>query len=203
MQNFVDLSDGKQGFAILSNSLLEYEALPNAEGTLGLTLFRAVRNIICTEMRSAGIFAHEDGGQLLQTLRYDYAICPHDGDYEEGKLFAKTDRLNVPVLAVQTTKQLKNGTLPAEYSFFSVPEGLQMSCLKRSEDGESWILRLYNPRTGKAEGEVRLPGKILHLEEVRLDETCPAELPFWGNTFRVSIAPDKIKTYKIKLERMG
>lgn len=202
MQNFVDLSDGEQGLAILSNSMLEYEALPNAEGTLGLTLFRAVRNIICTEMRSAGIFAHEDGGQLLQTLSYNYAICPHDGDYEDGQLFAKTDRLNVPVLAVQTTKQLKCGTLPAEHSFFSVPEGLQMSCLKRSEDGEGWILRLYNPGKATVEGEVRLPVSISALEEVRLDETNPVAMPFQGNTFRASAAPDKIKTYKIKLERM-
>ncbi len=62
-QSFVDLSDGKTGFAVLSNSFTEFEAMDNEERTLAVTLFRSVRNIICSEFRSAGVFAHENGGQ--------------------------------------------------------------------------------------------------------------------------------------------
>lgn len=199
MQNFVDLSDGHQGFGIISNSMLEYEAIPNKEGTLGLTLFRAVRNIICTEMRSAGVFPHEDGGQLLRLLTYDYAICLHDGDYEEGKLYQQADRLNVPVLAVQTTRQLNCGTLSATGSFFEVPAGLELSCLKKAEDAEGWILRLYNPGKTTVSGRVRLPAAIRWAEEVRLDETGSTAIEHDGNTFLVSAEPNKIKTYRIQM----
>lgn len=202
MQNFVDLSDETGGFGIVSDSLLEYEALPNREGTLGLTLFRAVRNIICTEMRSAGIFAHEDGGQLLQTLTYRYAICPHDGDHETGKLYQAMNCLNVPILAVQTTRQLKNGVLPARYSFFELPEGLEMSCLKQGHSGCDWILRVYNPGKTTVQGLVRMPGTILSVSEVRMDETGGVALGFEGCTFPVSVDSNKIKTYKITMERL-
>lgn len=199
MQNFVDLSDGTHGFGIVSNSLLEYEALDNAEGTLGLTLFRAVRNIICTEMRSAGVFPHEDGGQLLQTLSYDYALCPHDGNYEKGCLYESMNRLNVPVLAVQTTKQLQSGNMPGVHSFYEIPEGLQLSCLKKAEDGQGWILRVYNPGTDSVSGMVRLPSDLLAVSEVRLDETEDVSVAHTGAAFRVCVEPNKIKTYKIKM----
>lgn len=203
MQNFVDLSDGKQGLGIISNSLLEYEALPNEAGTLGLTLFRAVRNIICTEMRSAGVFPHEDGGQLLQVLTYDYAICPHDGDYEAGALYQKTDRLNVPVQAVQTTRQLKCGVLPPSYSFYALPEGLQMNCFKKAEGGESWIVRLYNPHKEVICGPVTMPAKLLLAQEVRLDETPVGTVVCESNSFRAEVKPNQIKTYRVRMEKEG
>ena len=202
MQNFVDLSDSVNGFGIVSDSLLEYEALPNPEGTLGLTLFRAVRNIICTEMRSAGVFAHEDGGQLLQTLSYRYSLCPHDGDYETAKLYQKMDCMNVPVLAIQTTPQLKTGTLPAAFSFYELPDGLEMSCLKRAEDGQSWILRVYNPGKAAVQGTVRLPGTIVSANQVRMDETGSKQLEHNGCTFPITVESNKIQTYKITLERL-
>lgn len=199
MQNFVDVSDGTCGFGVVSDSLLEYEALPNAEGTLGLTLFRAVRNIICTEMRSAGNFPHEDGGQVLQTLTYHYALCPHDGDHEAGQLFHRADRLNVPVLAVQSSRQIENGTLPLSGSFFQVPEGLQMSCFKKAEDGNGWILRLYNPYGHTVEGEVSVPGRITSVTAVRLDESEEQVCVYREKAFPVLLTSNKIQTYRIQM----
>ncbi len=203
MQSFVDISDGVYGLGIISNSMLEYEAIPNKEGSLGLTLFRAVRNIICTEMRSAGNFPHEHGGQLLQQLTYQYAICPHDGDYETSRLFYHASLLNVPVQAVQSTRQLNFGTLPTTYSFYEMPSGLQMSCFKRAEDGKGWIMRVYNPHEHTIEGNIRVPSKIAELYEVRLDETEEKELDYSENTFHVSVEPNKIKTYKIKMQNVN
>jgi mannosylglycerate hydrolase len=201
MQNFVDLSDGEQGFAILTDSMLEYEALPGEKGTLALTLFRAVRNIICTEMRSAGVFAHEDGGQLLQKLQYRYAICLHDGDYAQGELFRKTDRLNVPVLPVQTSRQLRCGSKPTTASFYRVPEGLQMSCLKKADDKNGWILRLYNPNAETVCGDVTMPAAMASVEEVRLDETGSKAITCQGCCFQAEVGPSKIATYRIHFQK--
>lgn len=203
MQNFVDLSDGQNGLAILSDSLLEYEALPGEDGTLGLTLFRAVRNIICTEMRSAGNFPHEDGGQLLQKLSYHYAICPHSGDYASAQLYELTDRLNVPVQPVQTARQLHCGSLPVSCSFYSVPSGLQLSCMKKAEDGENWIVRLYNPNPETVCGPVTMPAKLRWVQEVRLDETPMGETLCEDRSFRVEVKPNQIKTYRIRMEKVG
>ena len=181
--------------------MLEYEAQPGEKGTLALTLFRAVRNIICTEMRSAGVFAHEDGGQLLQKLSYRYAICPHDGNYTDGDLYEKTDRLNVPVLPVQTSRQLNCGKNPTTGSFYRMPKGLQMSCLKQAENGENWILRLYNPHGETICGEVTLPAAVVAAQEVRLDETGATACSCQGRGFYVEVEPNKIKTYHITFRK--
>ena len=197
----MDLSDGKQGFAILSDSMLEYEALPGEKGTLTMTLLRAVRNIICTEMRSAGNFPHEDGGQLLQKLSYRYAICLHDGNYTDGDLYEKTDRLNIPVLPIQTSRQLNCGKNPTTNSFYRVPKGLQMSCLKKAEDGENWILRLYNPHGETICGAVTLPAAVAAAQEVRLDETGGTVCACQGQNIHVQVEPNKIKTYRITFRK--
>ena len=50
MQGFVDISDNVRGFGVISPDLLEYDA--SCPGRLSCTLFRAVRNIICTEFQA-------------------------------------------------------------------------------------------------------------------------------------------------------
>ena len=203
MQDFVDLSDGEQGFAVISDSLLEYEAQPGEAGTLALTLFRAVRNIICTEMRSAGNFPQEDGGQLLQKLSYHYAICLHDGNYTDGDLYKKTQRLNVPVLPIQTSRQLNCGKNPTTDSFYSIPDGLVLSCLKKAADGENWIARLYNPHSVTISGQMILPARLLWAQEVRLDEQTVSSAVCDGTALSVEVAPNEIKTYRFAMKKEG
>ncbi|HHW48330.1 MAG TPA: alpha-mannosidase, partial [Clostridiaceae bacterium] len=96
MQSFVDISDGNTGFAVLSNSFFEYEAMNNMEGTIAITLFRSVRNIICTEFRSAGVFVHEKGGQSLGKQEYEYSIYPHKGNWREAEVYAEAEKFMVP-----------------------------------------------------------------------------------------------------------
>ena len=35
-----------------------------------------MRNVICTEFRSAGVFPHENGGQSLGMLTFEYMLYP-------------------------------------------------------------------------------------------------------------------------------
>ena len=195
MQDFVDLSDGENGFGIVSNCMIEYEAVPNKEGTLALTLFRAVQNIICTEMRSGGVFPDQDGGQSLRKLTYRYAICPHQGDYQTAGLYQRANMLNVPLKPIQTSKQLESGYLPTEYSFYEV-NGLVVSCLKKSEDSDAFILRLYNPLPQKAAGTVRFAGKIGTACLTDLDENETGAVNWSDNTLSVEAESNQIITVK-------
>ena len=76
-----------------------------------------------------------------------------------------------------------------------------MSCLKKAEDGENWILRLYNPQAETGCGEVTLPAAVAAVQEVRLDETGGAALSCQGRGFRVEVEPNKIKTYHITFRK--
>ena len=56
---------------------------------------------------------------------------------------------------MQTTAH-KKGKLPAEVSFLSVqPEGLVLSAVKKAEDRDSIIIRLYNPTNRQITGEIK------------------------------------------------
>ncbi|MBC7958636.1 MAG: alpha-mannosidase [Vallitaleaceae bacterium] len=168
-QTFVDLSDGKKGLALINNCLSEFEAMDNEERTLALTLFRSVRNIICSEFRSAGVFEHEKGGQSLGVQEYEYAIYPHAGDWSTGKVYVEAEKFNVPLKPIQTSKH--KGSLPLEQGFITVkPEELVVTAIKKAEDRESYIVRLFNPTEATLMGSIEVVSAIKEAFMTNLNE---------------------------------
>ena len=87
-QQFVDVNDGKSGFAILNNCLTEYEVLRDERLTLAITLFRSVRNRLVTDFRAGGYFPMQRGGQSLREMEFEYSLYPHAGTWEEANVYA-------------------------------------------------------------------------------------------------------------------
>ncbi|MCU0771121.1 MAG: glycosyl hydrolase-related protein [Verrucomicrobia bacterium] len=197
MQGFVDLSDGAHGLAVVSNCFSEFEARDNREGTLAITLLRGVRNIICTEFRSAGVFPHEPGGQSLGVHEFDYALLPHAGGWSEAGLYGETGRFNVPVIAVQTSPHA--GSLPHRLAFLEVqPDGVVVTALKQAEDRDSFILRLFNPGGASVTAVLRLTVPIreaflTNLNEDRLEPLAVQD----GCTVGTPVGPNKIVTLEL------
>ena len=100
------------------------ELLDDDRHTLAVTLFRAMRNRICTEWRSSGNFPLQNGGQCLRTLEYEYAVYPHTGDWRKGNVYAEAMALNAPPAVFQCSPNPSSAAdLPPAASFFAV-EGL-------------------------------------------------------------------------------
>lgn len=199
MQNFVDITDGEKGFGIITDSLIEYEAIDNKEGTLALTLFRAVRNIICTEMRSGGHFPDQKGGQCLGINEYNYAICPHAKDYKAAKLYEKSNKFNIKLKAVQTCKQLKTGTLPQSHSFYELTGGIELSALKKCEDSNDYLLRVFNPYDNKISGDFIFSSEIKKAFITNLNEEMLEQMQFAKNSIKLDIDSKKILTIKFAI----
>lgn len=177
---FTTLKDENGGFSFVDNSTCEYEA--DCNGRLSITLFRGVRNIICTEFRSAGAFPHEDGGQSLGELVYEYMLYPFSND-ETGML---AERMSAPVKAVQTTKGA--GQKADRESILEIPEELVLTALKKAEDSNRYIIRLYNPTDETVRGCVR--GRFTNAKFVDLNETFTAE----ADLTNLTVGPYKIVT---------
>lgn len=177
---FTTLKDENGGFSFVDNSTCEYEA--DCNGRLSITLFRGVRNIICTEFRSAGAFPHEDGGQSLGELVYEYMLYPFSND-ETGML---AERMSAPVKAVQTTKGA--GQKADRESILEIPEELVLTALKKAEDSNRYIIRLYNPTGETVRGCVR--GRFTNAKFVDLNETFTAE----ADLTNLTVGPYKIVT---------
>lgn len=142
---FVDKSDGENGFAIITKGLHEYEAKDDEFGTVALTLLRCFEITLCTVSYRWERLPEMELSQCLGKHVFNYAVYPHSGNWDTGGVFEKTERYHLPVISAQSTANVSD-VLPQEKSFLSIfPSSVQMSALKKSEDGKSIILRLFNP----------------------------------------------------------
>lgn len=183
---FTTLKNKDAGFSFIDNCTCEYEA--TTEGTLYISLFRGVKNIICTEFRSGGIFPHEKGGQSLGTLEFDYMLYPFA---KEDNTTMLAEKLSAPVKTVSTSKG--NGTKPDCASMLQIPDALVMTALKKSEDSDRFILRLYNPTEETVTGAIS--GNIKCASLVSLNEDCPEAVDLKN----LSVAPHKIITIEVEI----
>lgn len=200
MQNFLDVSDGEVGCALLAKGLREYEVCDDNRRTIKLTLLRTHR----AYMTANGSMNVEEldkytGQHSFGTLEYDYAIYPHSGDWQAADAMAAAYAFKVPVKAVQGVP-LKGG-LPVNGSLLKISNEKQImtSALKLAENGKDLVLRVWNigGETLPLTVETLLP--VTGVQHVRLDETVLESLPFGNGKFSAELGPHKIETFLLQL----
>ncbi len=197
MQNFVNIENEKEGFAIITNSIGEYEMFRDHKHTLALTLFRSVENRICSEYRASGYFPEQKGGQCLRKMVFEYAVLPHAGNWKQQKLQKHAGEFNVKPVIYQFFPA-KSGKMPNQQSFFCLtPSDLVVSAFKKSENGEELILRVYNPTNETLQGTFAFSRKIKSISLTNLREEKIREIKCAGNNFEYTFTKGKIETFCI------
>jgi len=198
--------------------------------TIAVTLLRCVDSIsrgdLLTRPDHAGIPCPAPEGQCQGEHTFDYAIYPHSGDWQsvyraaytwhtpallrrgdehEGYIpgevwpeHSPNEDLGVPV----KLKLLDlRGSLPPELSFLTLqPETLVLSAVKRSERGDSLIVRFYNPTAEAVQATVTLFRPIRHAQLVNLGEESQAELPVDGRgTVSLSVRGKQVCTLALRV----
>ena len=196
LHQFADVNDERNGLAVLVNGLKEYELLNDKKKTLAITLLRGFEYVISPSSKQD--YTYLKGSQCLGKSSYKLALYPHKGDWRNGEVYKEALNFNNPLSLVQTGKA--RGKLPAEMSFMKVtPEELVFSALKKSEDANAFVLRIYNPTNKKIDGKVVSFNKISKVEQVTLEEIYTKNINLTtDNCFPVSLEKKKIGTYKIK-----
>lgn len=192
MQNFVDITDEQTGVAFLNNSLTEFEA--TEEGTIYLTLLRGVRNSICTERRVTSYYPDQNGGQCLGKRVCEYAIYPHNGDWKNADIMAFGECFNVRPTVMQISG-ISNGEIKPNTSFIEIDKNLVMSSLKKAEDRNTIILRVYNPTDEEIVSNIKLMKQPKNAYITNMNEERQNELDI---TKSVSIAKQKIITIELE-----
>jgi mannosylglycerate hydrolase len=158
MNSFVDLSDDKAGLAILNEGLKAYEAQDDPAHTVSLTLIRAYPLRICVTQEMTDYSQTDKGSQCLGIQCFRFAVMPHPGNWEEGKVWQAAERFNLAFQACQLSPT-RHGTEPLEKSFLEIrPEGLHISAVKHSDSGEGWVVRIFNPFNETLTFALRLNG---------------------------------------------
>ncbi|MBT5057724.1 MAG: alpha-mannosidase [Gemmatimonadetes bacterium] len=127
---WVDLSEHGFGVSLLSESKYGYHTFDN---TMHITLLRAPKKPDPIADRGQHTFS--------------YAIYPHQGSWQEAGVIAEGFSFNVP---------LQWTGADATSWFRSDDAGLILDTVKRAEDSESLVLRLYEAYGGRGTARVKI-----------------------------------------------
>lgn len=202
MQNFVDVSDGKIGLAVMTKGLREYEVDDDVERTVKITLIRTQR----AYMTANGKMTYEEldqytGQHSFGKMTYEYALYPHQGNYEQAEVWNTAYAAKVPLKAIQGVAY--NGTLPDCASFFTITpqKKIMLSAVKQAEDGNGLTLRVYNTTDSVLPLEISTILPVKSVERVRLDETFVENTDFDGKKWSMNIGSKKIETFILRLKK--
>ena len=194
LRSFVDISDGKQGLALMTKGIFEYEAFEDREGTLALTLIRACRiKLKVSEEKITEL--HDPGIQCPGKQTFEYALCPHSGNYNQAGLVDLTAQYITPVRAIMAGNG--KGDLPGEAFLFTLENSsLQVTAIKQAEDASGVVIRLYNSTDKKQEGALvfAFPVKVY---KIKMDETGQEHISQEGEKVNLCLRGMEILTLKV------
>ena len=197
---FAGLGDGKNGLALFSDGIREYEAVDDESRTLALTLIRGFEIALCTVSYRWERLPEMEGSQALGSHVFRYAIYPHGGDWQKGDVADQAERFSLPLLAGQSTRT-ERSEMPSEYSLLRVsPSDILFSGIKPAQRGRGIILRLYNPSKRKVPARIETVLNLARCEVVTMEEKPAGEsfgLKFSRNKITLSFPPKKVVTLKL------
>lgn len=175
--HFVDVSDDQAGLAAAVVGLRGYQVTEDQDRAIVLTLLKAFEISMCTvsyrwERRPDQVLSQAPGRHAFR-----YRIVPHNGDWQ-GAAVAEAEALNCPLLVTQTGRH--KGTLPATQAFVTLtPTAVQLSAVKRAEERDSLLVRVFNPTDTAQRATLTLWRPIRTARLVTLEE-----LEIAGGTLR-------------------
>ncbi|MCX7915941.1 MAG: glycoside hydrolase family 38, partial [Verrucomicrobiae bacterium] len=136
-QNWVAVSDGKIGLALLAPGQYESAVLDQTDRPLCLTLLRAFRRAVFTD--------GNDGGQIQGSHTIRWALMPFAGELPAAELYRVAQTLATGVRTVyidaQDLREIKTRVRPKPVP--QVTGDVVVSGCYR--DGDAWVWRLFNP----------------------------------------------------------
>lgn len=189
-QYWADLTDssGETGVSILNDSKYGWDKPDN--NTLRLTLFHTPK--------TKKDYVYQDH-QDLGYHTFTYSLIAHAGALDKAETGKKADVLNQRVKAFTTGKH--SGALGKTFSLVSSDnDRVVIKALKKAESSDEYVVRVYETG-GKSQQNAVLTfaGNIISAEEADGTEKSIGNAAFNGNQLEISIRPNSIKTYKLRL----
>lgn len=155
--------------------------------------FSAKDNVLSVSL----VRASYDPDPVPEVGRHDIRLSlePHEGSFSIPSAETRAADFNTPLLTVTT--DFHSGPLPANNSFAEVlTPSVTLACLKKAEDSDSVLIRLYETEGKTTEARIRLSGIVepnskcaevdlmeqpLADSSARMDgDTLVVTLPAWG-----------------------
>jgi mannosylglycerate hydrolase len=196
LRSFAGLSDGKDGLAVMPKGLFEYEVVNDSDKTLMLTLIRACRiKLAVSEEKVTEL--PDEGIQCPGRRTFEYGIAIHKGDWKQAGLVTKAASRNVPLRMVVSGRG--RGDLPHSQSVITLDNTLlHITAIKKAEDGNGLIVRLFNPDTATQKATLTLGREFGCATQVQMDESTGIQsLNLQGKQLSLEVGAKKIFTIKL------
>lgn len=182
---WADLSEGNYGVSLLSDSKYGWDIRGNV---MRLTLLKSA--------------IHPDPMADEGRHFFTYSLYPHEGDWRQAGTVQRAYELNIPVLFAAGGSASGAPALPKSFSFAQPSaENLIIETVKKAEDDDSIIVRLYEAYNQRGEGSILFGRPVREAKSVNLMEDSPdgPDPEVAGDTIRFAYTPFEIKTFKVKL----
>ncbi|UPR58452.1 mannosylglycerate hydrolase [Vibrio sp. ED004] len=213
LMNFAALENGKAGMAIMSNGLREFEVIASQgdenRDTFALTLFRGIgvlgkEELLLRPGRPSGIKIPTPDSQVRGKLVCEFTLCGFSGNHIDANIMAQArDNVTqiecynkIPYNAMKLNVGEQN--LPMSFSLLSKQQaGAVLSVLKKAEDEDALIMRVYNPaESGSISDSISFTQAVSSWKETSMDERV-REGDVATETFG-ELASCQAKTFQIK-----
>jgi len=142
--------------------------------------------------------------------RFSYSLFPHAGDWTEGETVRRGWELNVPIVCVPVASQSqvplgsppgqadRTPSLPPAHSFFTVAGPAILETVKPADDGDGWIVRLYEPHGARGTVTLRSARPWRQVIACNLVEEGGETLPGDGQAVSFPMRPFEIKALRVR-----
>ena len=170
---FADLSEHGFGVALLSDSTYGFSARGSE---LRLSLLRGP--------------TYPDPEADLGRHELAYAVLPHAGGWQAGGVVAEARRFNEPMIWAPPAPPAPAGPSGA----LAEADGLVLDTIKRAEDSDALVLRLYEPHGARGTARVRLGFPFATARRANLLEDPGEPLAVTGTTLEIPYRPFELVT---------
>ncbi len=201
-KSFVSISSGPRGLAVANRGLPDHEVIQDANGraVIALTLLRCVgwlsRPDLLARKGNGGWTLPTPGAQCRGTHVFEYSIIPHAGSWKEAGVPGLANQFAVPPLVFS----LGDGSRAAGEARFLVQvdrREIGLSALKKAENGDGCILRLWNASGETVAASVRFSAPARSVRRTDLAERRRESLQESSGAFVVEFPPWKIVTLEV------
>lgn len=211
--NYAVLQERRNGMALFTEGLREFEVTGERQKTFALTLLRGVgvlgkEDLLLRPGRPSGIKMPVPDSQMRGQLNCRFSLFSFNGTPVSAGVAQQAKSWLTPALCYNKipwdAMKLNRAsfTTPCSYSLLTLaPNGCVLSALKKAEDRDEMILRLYNPAETRS-GDVTLSvnREVQACCETDMNEVRKAQGEE-GSAITGSFRPCQSRTFSIKIER--
>ena len=178
---WADLGDGNHGFSLINESKYGYDAKGNV---LRLSLLRS----------PTWPDPEADRGHH----QFSYSLYPHAGDWKQALSVRRGYEFNYKLRASQV--EAHEGNLPSQHSFVGIAgDNVVLTALKKAEDSDALLLRLYEWAGKTADVQISLPqgASAASLTDL-MEKAESAKLSVANNQVTIPVHPYEIVSVRVE-----